>query len=51
MHGCEQQFDGEADHCWRLLRVAECFRAGCRARGLAPTVELMMAEFIMEAAE
>ncbi|XP_045452514.1 general odorant-binding protein 1-like [Melitaea cinxia] len=48
IHSCEQRHDAEADHCWRILRVAECFKTSCQARGIAPTMELLMAEFIME---
>nr|AII15787.1 general odorant-binding protein 1 [Sitotroga cerealella] len=49
IHGCEQQHHSEPDHCWRILRVAECFKVTCLRRSLAPTMELLMAEFIMEA--
>uniref|UniRef100_A0A0K8TUG6 General Odorant Binding Protein n=1 Tax=Epiphyas postvittana TaxID=65032 RepID=A0A0K8TUG6_EPIPO len=48
IHACEQQHDAEPDHCWRILRVAECFKEGCQQRGIAPTMEMLMAEFIME---
>lgn len=48
IHECEQKFDAEQDHCWRILRVAECFKATCQQRGIAPTMEMLMAEFIME---
>nr|QOV03036.1 odorant binding protein 20 [Apocheima cinerarius] len=48
IHACEQQFDGEQDHCWRILRVAECFKRRCQDAGIAPSMELMMAEFIMD---
>nr|WUR05431.1 general odorant binding protein 1 [Zeuzera coffeae] len=49
IHGCEQKHDTEPDHCWRILRVAECFKGECTERGIAPTMEMLMAEFIMEA--
>lgn len=49
IHGCEKQFDHEEDHCWRILHVAECFKHACVASGVAPTMEIMMTEFIMEA--
>nr|WES14255.1 general binding protein 1 [Hyphantria cunea] len=49
IHLCEQQFDHEADHCWRILHTAECFKASCVEKDIAPTMELMLAEFIMEA--
>lgn len=49
IHGCEQQFEADEDHCWRILHVAECFKMHCKEKGIAPTMELMMAEFIMEA--
>nr|AMP46760.1 general odorant-binding protein 1 [Leguminivora glycinivorella] len=48
IHSCEQQFDHEEDHCWRILKVAECFKIGCQAQGIAPSMEMIMAEFIME---
>ncbi|XP_045778105.1 general odorant-binding protein 1-like [Maniola jurtina] len=48
IHECEQQHDAEEDHCWRILRVAECFKHACQRRGIAPTMEMLMAEFIME---
>ncbi|XP_047536025.1 general odorant-binding protein 1-like [Vanessa atalanta] len=48
IHKCEQHHDAESDHCWRILRVAECFKISCQAQGIAPTMELLMAEFIME---
>ncbi|XP_061721229.1 general odorant-binding protein 1-like [Cydia pomonella] len=48
IHSCEQKFDDMEDHCWRILRIAECFKSGCQERGLAPSMEMMMAEFIME---
>ncbi|CAG4989269.1 unnamed protein product [Colias eurytheme] len=49
IHTCEKKFDEEEDHCWRILRVAECFKHTCIERNIAPTMELLMAEFIMEA--
>lgn len=49
IHGCEKQHDHEDDHCWRILRVAECFKRSCVERGIAPTMEIMITEFIMEA--
>lgn len=49
IHECEQKWDSEPDHCARVLRVAECFKVECTARGIAPSMEMMMAEFIMEA--
>ncbi|XP_041984827.1 general odorant-binding protein 1-like [Aricia agestis] len=49
IHECEQKFDHETDHCWRILRVAECFKVTCMTTGIAPTMEMLMAEFIMEA--
>nr|XP_021192665.2 general odorant-binding protein 1 [Helicoverpa armigera] len=49
IHSCEKQFDHEDDHCWRILHVAECFKGSCVQRGIAPSMELMMTEFIMEA--
>nr|WHU27522.1 odorant binding protein 1 [Heliconius charithonia] len=49
IHTCEQQFDALEDHCWRILRIAECFKVTCKKEGIAPTMELLMAEFIMEA--
>ncbi|KAJ8717545.1 hypothetical protein PYW07_005475 [Mythimna separata] len=49
IHGCEKQFDHEEDHCWRILHVAECFKQACVQHGVAPTMEMMMTEFIMEA--
>nr|AFH02841.1 general odorant binding protein 1 [Grapholita molesta] len=49
IHTCEQQFDDMEDHCWRILRIAGCFKTGCQERGIAPSMELIMAEFIMEA--
>nr|QRF70945.1 general odorant-binding protein [Semiothisa cinerearia] len=49
IHSCEQQHDTEADHCWRILRVAECFKHSCQQAGVAPSMELMMTEFIMDA--
>ncbi|XP_013137195.1 PREDICTED: general odorant-binding protein 1-like [Papilio polytes] len=51
IHACEAQHDAEPDHCWRILRVAECFKASCQQRGIAPTMEQIMAELIMEAAD
>ncbi|CAG9564379.1 unnamed protein product [Danaus chrysippus] len=48
IHECEQQHDSEEDHCWRILRVAECFKSSCKKHGIAPTMELLMAEFVME---
>ncbi|CAG9127654.1 unnamed protein product [Plutella xylostella] len=49
IHTCEQQHDAETDDCWRILRVAECFKRESQAQGLAPSMEMLMAEFIMEA--
>lgn len=49
IHGCEQQFEHEEDHCWRILHVAECFKQACVEHGVAPSMEMMMTEFIMEA--
>lgn len=49
IHACEARHDAEPDHCWRILRVAECFKASCQQQGIAPTMEMLMAEFIMEA--
>ncbi|XP_063366572.1 general odorant-binding protein 1-like [Cydia amplana] len=48
IHSCEQKFDDMEDHCWRILRIAECFKSSCQERGIAPSMEMMMAEFIME---
>nr|ACN29680.1 general odorant-binding protein 1 [Ectropis obliqua] len=48
IHGCEQQHEAEPDHCWRILRVAECFKRRCQEAGIAPSMEIIMAEFIME---
>ncbi|XP_047996714.1 general odorant-binding protein 1-like isoform X2 [Leguminivora glycinivorella] len=48
IHSCEQKFDDMDDHCWRILRIAECFKSSCQELGIAPTMEMMMAEFIME---
>nr|AXF48746.1 odorant-binding protein GOBP1 [Lobesia botrana] len=48
IHTCEKQFDDMDDHCWRILRIAECFKTGCKAAGIAPSMEMIMAEFIME---
>nr|P87508.1 RecName: Full=General odorant-binding protein 1; Short=GOBP 1; Flags: Precursor [Antheraea pernyi]CAA71866.1 general odorant binding protein 1 [Antheraea pernyi] len=48
IHSCEQQHDADLDHCWRILRVAECFKRSCQEAGVAPSMELLMAEFIME---
>ena len=48
IHNCELQHDAEEDHCWRILRVAECFKISCTKAGIAPSMEVMMAEFIME---
>ncbi|XP_068620053.1 general odorant-binding protein 1-like [Battus philenor] len=50
IHECELQHDAEPDHCLRVLRIAECFKGACQHRGIAPTMEQLMAEFIMEAA-
>lgn len=49
IHACEKQHDHEEDHCWRILHVAECFKQACVQRGVAPSMEMMMTEFIMEA--
>ncbi|CAH4032465.1 general odorant-binding protein 1-like [Pieris brassicae] len=49
IHTCEQKFDSVEDHCWRILRIAECFKLACVAADIAPSMELLMAEFIMEA--
>ncbi|XP_013195991.2 general odorant-binding protein 1 [Amyelois transitella] len=49
IHTCEKQFDSEPDNCWRILRVAECFKKSCQDKGIAPTMEMLLAEFIMEA--
>lgn len=49
IHTCEKQHDAAEDHCWRILRVAECFKGTCQRLGIAPDMELIMAEFIMEA--
>lgn len=49
IHGCEKEHDLKEDHCWRILHVAECFKQACIDRGLAPTMEMMITEFIMEA--
>nr|AHY86493.1 general odorant binding protein 1 [Conopomorpha sinensis] len=48
IHACEQKYEEETDHCWRILRVAECFKKTCTDQGIAPTMEMLMAEFIME---
>lgn len=49
IHACELQFEHEADHCWRILHTAECFKNTSVARGLAPAMQLAMAELLMEA--
>ncbi|CAF4876333.1 unnamed protein product [Pieris macdunnoughi] len=49
IHTCEQQFDSVEDHCWRILRISECFKLACIAADIAPSMELLIAEFIMEA--
>ncbi|XP_026320515.1 general odorant-binding protein 1-like [Hyposmocoma kahamanoa] len=49
IHTCEKQHDASEDHCWRILRVAECFKSTCQQNGIAPDMEMLMAEFIMEA--
>nr|AXN76737.1 odorant binding protein GOBP1 [Clostera restitura] len=49
IHECEKRFDHEQDDCWRILHIAECFKDECVRTDLAPTMEFMMAEMIMEA--
>nr|UVB79188.1 general odorant-binding protein 1 [Heortia vitessoides] len=49
VHDCEKQFEHEQDNCWRVLHIAQCFREQCNARNLAPTMEMLLAEFIMQA--
>ncbi|KAJ2948730.1 hypothetical protein O0L34_g7988 [Tuta absoluta] len=49
IHECERQFEHELDHCWRILHIAECFKDTCTKTGIAPTMEMLIAEFIMEA--
>nr|UDM59724.1 putative general odorant binding protein 1 [Corcyra cephalonica] len=49
IHTCEKTFDHEEDDCWRILHMAECFKNTCKQKGIAPTMELLLAEFIMEA--
>ncbi|KAL4704869.1 hypothetical protein ACJJTC_019447 [Scirpophaga incertulas] len=49
IHTCEKQFDHENDDCWRILHIAECFKVTCQRDDLAPTMEMLLAEFIMEA--
>lgn len=48
IHSCEQRFEADEDHCWRILHIAECFKQSCQEKGIAPTMEMMMTEFIME---
>lgn len=48
IHTCEQHHDAETDNCWRILRIAECFKTTCVREGIAPSMEMLMAEFIME---
>lgn len=48
IHNCEKQFEGVEEHCMRTLRVGECIRDACLSRDLAPTMELLLAEFIMQ---
>lgn len=48
IHECEKIHDDEPDNCWRILRVAECFKSDVTKQGIAPTMEMLMAEFIME---
>ncbi|CAG9796004.1 unnamed protein product [Diatraea saccharalis] len=49
IHKCEKLFEHEEDHCWRILHVAECFKNNCVKNGIAPAMEMLIAEFIMEA--
>nr|AGJ71276.1 general odorant-binding protein 1 [Dendrolimus tabulaeformis] len=49
IHTCELRFENEADHCARILRIAECFRDTCKSVDLAPTMEILIAEFILQA--
>nr|BBB15960.1 general odorant binding protein 1 [Ostrinia latipennis] len=49
LHECERQHHAEADACFRVLHMAACFRNACRGARLAPTMEMLLAEFIMQA--
>ncbi|RVE52924.1 hypothetical protein evm_002401 [Chilo suppressalis] len=49
IHECEKKFDHEEDHCWRILHIGECFRDMCRSQNIAPDMEMLLAEFIMQA--
>nr|ACJ07126.1 general odorant binding protein 1 [Chilo suppressalis]ACJ07127.1 general odorant binding protein 1 [Chilo suppressalis]ACJ07128.1 general odorant binding protein 1 [Chilo suppressalis]ACJ07129.1 general odorant binding protein 1 [Chilo suppressalis] len=49
IHECEKKFDHEEDHCWRILHIGECFRDMCRSQNIAPAMEMLLAEFIMQA--
>nr|APG32536.1 odorant binding preotein [Conogethes punctiferalis] len=48
IHECEKQFEEVEDHCMRTLRIGECIRDSCLQRSLAPSMEMLLAEFIMQ---
>nr|QHI42032.1 odorant-binding protein 3 [Glyphodes caesalis] len=45
---CDKKFVHEEDNCMRTLHIAECIRNTCLQRSLAPTMEMLLAEFIMQ---
>nr|ALM04194.1 GOBP1 [Maruca vitrata] len=45
---CEREHEHEADACARALQIGRCVRDACLARRLAPAMELLLAEFIMQ---
>lgn len=48
LHECEKKHHDEEDNCFRVLHMAACFREACRGASLAPTMEMLLAEFIMQ---
>nr|QIJ45727.1 general odorant binding protein [Glyphodes pyloalis] len=45
---CDHRFAHKEDECMRTLHVGECIRDTCLQRSLAPSMEMLLAEFIMQ---
>nr|ANA06563.1 pheromone-binding protein 2 [Maruca vitrata]QDA95452.1 pheromone binding protein 3 [Maruca vitrata]QDA95453.1 pheromone binding protein 3 [Maruca vitrata]QDA95455.1 pheromone binding protein 3 [Maruca vitrata]QDA95456.1 pheromone binding protein 3 [Maruca vitrata] len=48
IHGCEEQFVGNPDHCARVMDVTRCFRGEMHRLKWAPPVEVLMGEMLAE---
>nr|AWT50454.1 odorant-binding protein 1 [Carposina sasakii] len=47
VHACETKNEAQEDHCWRVLHTAECFIHSAKEQNIAPSVDMLMAEFVV----